>query len=206
MNDTFDLVALVPGADEKATLEALLSHRQASLGIRQLRCRVLKHHRRDPGCFHEAPDVLRGYARLASHALVLLDREGSGQEHLGREEIAADLRHRLTINGWNDRAAAIVVDPELEVWVWSDSPWVENVLGWKQSGSRIRQWLIDRGWPADRPKPTRPKECLEAVLRQTTRRFSSSIFGELAQSVGLEDCTDPAFVDLRSVLRAWFPQ
>jgi hypothetical protein len=33
---------------------------------------------------------------------------------------------------------------------------------------------------------------MEAVLRETTRRLSSAIFGELADRLGLERCVDPA--------------
>jgi hypothetical protein len=33
----------------------------------------------------------------------------------------------LFTSGWENRAAAVVLDPELEIWVWSDSPEVEAV-------------------------------------------------------------------------------
>jgi hypothetical protein len=205
VSEALHLVVLVAGADEKAAIEKLLAERAHSLGIRRLRVRVLKHPRRDPGCYQEAPDVLRPFVTLAQRALVVFDREGSGQEERDARAIAADLRARLARSGWDQRAAVIVIDPELEAWVWSDSPHVKATLGWTDRRLSPRQWLAARGeWPAERAKPPRPKECLEAVLRKTTRRFSSAIFAELAGRVSLEHCVDPAFRELGETLREWF--
>lgn len=201
-----DLVLLVPGADEKAALEELLARRTTSLGIKGLAFRVLRHPRRDPGCFQEAPDVLRPYATLARNALVVFDREGSGQETKSRQAIATDLRGRLANCGWGDRAEVVVLDPELEAWVWSDSPHVASVLGWTGPPASPREWLHSLGeWPDGVAKPPRPKECLEAVLRRTTRRFSAAIFAELAGSVSVDRCIDPSFTEMRAILKAWFP-
>ena len=51
------------------------------------------------------------------------------------------MEERLAANGWNDRAKAIVVDPELESWVWADSRVVEDVLGWPGHAEDLRSWL-----------------------------------------------------------------
>lgn len=133
MNDTghMDLVMLVPGKDERETFEGLLSSRQESLAIRNICYEILVHPRRDPGCFHEGPAVLQTYQNLAHYALVVLDHEGSGQDERSPDAVREDMLTRLYTSGWKDRAQVIVLCPELESWVWSDSPEVDQAVGWQ---------------------------------------------------------------------------
>jgi hypothetical protein len=201
-----DLVVLVPGKDDRETLDGLLSKRHESLGIRSIRYQILVHPRRDPGCFHEAPDILQVFQRRARRALVILDHEGSGQEKRALREVAADLKRRLAASGWGDRAAAIIIAPELETWVWSDSPHVDRTLGWGGRAPRLRDWLAAQGlWPANCQKPPRPKESFQAALREAKIRLSSAIFRELAERVGLKDCQDQTFQQFRDLMQDWFP-
>lgn len=99
----------------------------------------------------------------------------------------------------------LVVEPELEVWLWGQSPHVARALGWDNL-LPLQTWLRDHGlWSQGALKPERPKECVEAALRQTGMRRSSSIYGEIARRVSLQGCQDQTFQKLCSVLRDWFP-
>ncbi len=201
-----DLVALTPDKDYREALAGLLENRRQSLGIRSIHAELLVHPRRDPGCFHEAPSVLQTYQRRASRALVLFDHEGCGQEPRSTDELETDLEQRLASSGWSDRANVIIVEPELENWVWSDSPHVEAVLGWSGRVPDLRRWLLQNSyWPARQEKPPRPKETLEKALRMAGIRRSSSIFRQLAELVGLDRCKDRKFNRLRELLAHWFP-
>lgn len=136
----------------------------------------------------------------------MLDHEGSGQEERPAHKVKEDLKQRLEKSGWQDRAQVLVLTPELETWVWSDSPHVPDVLGWAKRRPSLRQWLRDQGrWPESRPKPSRPKECLEVVLREVRVRRSSAIYRQLAERVGLERCQDPAFLEFKQIVQRWFP-
>ncbi len=200
-----DLVVLVPGSDEYEVVDELLSQRWASLEIRHIRYRIVKHPQRDPGCFHGGPQVLQPYQRQTERALIFLDHEGSGQEKRAAEDIAADLRERLRLSGWENRAEVVVIEPELEIWVWSDSPEVDRVLGWRGRSRGLRPWMVKNGyWSEGELKPSRPKECLEAALREVTIRRSAAIYRELAASVGLERCRDESFLRFKSILHSWF--
>jgi hypothetical protein len=202
-----DLVALVPGKDDREALAGLIETRQASLGIRAIRAELLVHPRRDPGCFHEAPAVLQSYQRRAHYALVIFDHEGCGQEARPAPELERELEERLSNSGWPARAKALVIEPELEVWVWSDSPQVDVALGWQGRSPHLRRWLADNlHWPAGPPKPARPKETLDAALREAGVRRSSSIFRQLAETVSLERCRDAKFLQLKQLLTLWFPE
>jgi hypothetical protein len=120
-------------------------------------------------------------------------------------ELERQVEGQLMVNGWNDRAAVVVLDPELEVWVWTDSPRVDEALGWQRKDPALRQWLRERGeLQPDQQKPPRPKEAVEIALRQARLPRSSSIYFQLAMSLPFGRCTDPAFLRLRDLLRRWF--
>lgn len=202
-----DLAVLVPGKDERAALDGLLRTRSASLEIRPLRYDFLVATQRDPGCYRDAQALLATYRIRARHALVMFDHFGSGQERRAPEALEAEVEQRLRASGWGDRAAAIVLRPELESWAWSSSPHVDDVLGWRGRAPDLRQWLRGNGlWPEGYQKPPQPKRCMQAALREVRLPQSSQLFRGLAERVGLAGCRDEAFDKLRRVLRQWFPR
>lgn len=198
-----DLVVLVPDKNMEASLRGLLS-RCAALGLRDVTFDLFVHPERDPGCLLKSHQFLRSFTGQYDHALVLLDREGSGQAERGRVDLEAEMETRLTESGWEGRAAAVVIDPELEVWVWSDSPHVGPGLGLEKDSNA---WLQDAGFlQPGQIKPVRPKEAVERALRMARRPRSSAIYLNLARRVSTSRCSDPAFLKLKSTLGAWFPR
>ena len=150
-------------------------------------------------------NLLMSQAARFRHALVMLDRDGCGKEQASREELEAEIEQRLSQSGWGDRAAAVVLDPELEIWVWSDSPHVAEILGWTRGQSDLLEWLAEKGFPADQAgKPRTPKEAMEKVLRSVRKSRSSSLFSQLAEKVSVNRCTDAAFIKFKTTLHAWF--
>ena len=202
---TKDLIILVADQDMLFGLTGLLS-RPVSLGIRAITHDVYPHPYHDPACLLEAHDFLRPFARIYARALVVFDREGCGQEQRTRDELEQIVENHLSRNGWDDHAAAIAIDPELENWVWSNSPQVDLALGWKGRQPSLSEWLVQEGFAQIRyNKPARPKEAMEKALRMSKKSRSSSIFMQLAETVGVEACADPAFNKFRDTLRTWFP-
>ncbi len=198
-----DLFVLSADAKIEASLKGLLSRHQ-SFGLRPVDAVWATHPERDPGCLR-ADMFLRPFSLQFAHALVVFDREGSGRERQSRADLEHDLETLLLRSGWDDRAAAIAINPELEIWLWSDSPHVEACLGWRNRDPQLRDWLKSRGFLEEGCiKPARPKEAMEAALREVHKAESSAIYAELARSVGLARCTDPAFQKLRQVLQGWF--
>jgi hypothetical protein len=95
-----------------------------------------------------------------------------------------------------ERAEVVVIDPELEIWVWSASPHVEDVLGWRGSTPPLRSWLRNQGlWGDDRPKPQDPKRAMEGALYEKRIPRSSSLYRQLAEKVGLTTCRDASLKD-----------
>ena len=200
-----DLIVLVPGKDEAAAIDAMLARPQA-LGIRPIRWSIERHECRDPGCRIGAADYLRSSTRQFEHALVVFDREGCGAEDMSREQLEQIGQSRLSGSGWGDRAAVVVIAPELEIWIWSDSRYVDEALGWRGRRPVLREWLRQQGLlKRDAVKPERPKEAMESAMASVRKRRSSRVYSELASQVSLERCIDPSFGKFRTVLQTWFP-
>lgn len=200
-----DLVALVADKDCEAVLRGLLEKRRGSLKIRSLKFKIFVHPERDPGCRLRSADLLRQFLRLYAHALVIFDHEGSGYKKQDRRLLETEVEEGLRASGWEGRARAVVIEPELENWVWSDSPHVASALGWETSPGDLRQWMEDSGFlKPDEAKPRRPKEAMQSALRRSGKSRSSSIFREITEGVSLLHCTDESFLKLRETLREWF--
>ncbi len=201
-----DLVVLVPCADIEKTVQGLLE--RGSLGIRGVSFLVVRHPMRDSGCRDGAAELLRPQRGEHRRALVIFDRHGCGSDD-AREVIQQTVERKLVLSGWKPECCkAIVIDPEVEAWLWNGSPHVARALGWR-SYTRLRRYLRRAClWPADAPKPPDPKRALKRALRAApTRRgtWNEQDFLQLARRMTLRGCVDPAFVELRDTLRRWFP-
>ena len=204
-----DLVCLTADKSMSAAVEELLDRHQA-LGIRPLAYEVVTHPQRDSGCFHRSGAFLQDYRATAARALVVLDFEWTGapQAAESADRLESMLEERLRRDGIDEWARAVVIDPELEAWVFSSSPHVADVLGWNGRSPSLRDALAERGhWPQGEPKPRRPKEAMDWALRNARPAAprSSAHFRELAQKVSIASCTDRAIVRMRSLLQEWFP-
>ena len=158
----------------------------------------------DGGLHTHAHELLRSYLTSHQHALVLLDKQFGGERpaEIVRDDIAGNLRR----NGWNDeshKALVIVIDPELEVWLWQDSPNVEHAIG---APIGLRDRLKEQGdWPEAHPKPLKPKETLQSQIKANRAGPPTQAYCRIASTVSPKRCQDPSFQDFRDQLRAWFP-
>lgn len=208
--NSFDLDLFVLAADNHmvSALKGLLTRPQG-IGCRPIRSEVRRHPNSDSGCFNQSHDFLRPFLRQFARALVIFDKEFDLSKELrgkSRTELQGIVTKNLSINGWQERAKAIVVDPELENWVWTKSPQVELCLGWHGREPRLRDWLRSTGlWPETHTKPADPKEAFLRAIRESRKSLSARIFHELAETVDFGGCEDPAFQELVTTLRNWFP-
>ena len=200
-----DLVVLVADKNMEYSMKGILERPQ-SLGIKKIDFVIYPHPKRDPGCFVGGHNYLLREVNKFHHALIMFDREGCGREHFTRTELESKIEERLSSSGWENRAAAIVIDPELENWVWSDSPELDAAMGWIGKSPPLRNWLINKGHLADdNPiKPSSPKEAFEDALKKVREPRSSSIYKQIADKVSLKRCEDPAFMKLKEKLFQWF--
>jgi len=170
-----DIVILVADRDIESSLKGILS-RTESLGIRRISFDIFIHRRRDPGCLTGGSEYLRTFVQLYNHAL-----------------------------GWGSRADVIIIEPELESWVWSASPEVANSIGWHGRAGELKPWLSAKGfWADDTPKPSHPKEAMEAAMREVQLTRSAAVYKRIAEKVSLNQCSDPSFLRLKKLLREWY--
>ena len=197
-----DLVVLVADKTMEYTLRGGLERDQA-LGIRPITCDFRQHPNRDGGARTTGAQMLALELTRFSHALLVLDHEGSGAS-----ESALVLEQQLDeelSRAWQANAKAIVIDPELDTWAWGADNLLAELLAWREEKT-IRCWLEQEGFALDEnEKPERPKEALEAVFRVCRLPMSAANYQKIANRISLSRCFDPAFLRLRDRLRMWFP-
>ncbi|GGK89286.1 hypothetical protein Sme01_49550 [Sphaerisporangium melleum] len=155
---------------------------------------------KDPGVYNTARELLRPFETLHRRAVVMLDAAWDGSP--GAEAIHKHIEQCLE-GAW-EQFAVVVIDPELEAWVWQDNVNVAQAL---KCTPDFRRVLADSGhWPHDRLKPPDPKAALEHLRRRHKADGSKAAFRRLAEKVSVRHCQDPAFNHLCQHLRAWFPE
>ena len=198
-----DVFALVADKSMEQAFEGLLAQHE-KLRIRQIRYDIEVHPRRDPGCRTQAIPLLRPRLHSHRHTLVVFDHHGCGS-NASRKNLQREVQENLELNGWENRCKVIVIEPELENWVWAPSGKVSEILGWGSDFHALRQWLQTRGlWSDSDLKPFDPKRAMQEALRHKRVRRSSTLFKRIADISQPQDCQDPAFIELRETLQDWF--
>lgn len=160
----------------------------------------------DPGVYTRADALMQPFAQEYARAVVIMDEEWEGSP--GAAAIEERLRAHLTAAGWPpEQALALVVSPEADVWLWSDSPHTAVALGWA-SWDALRLAMEQVGLlEPDQTKPSRPKEAAEWALGQGPKRIprSSKLYRQVSGKVSVRRCEDNALTVFISQLRTWFP-
>ena len=198
-----DLVVLVADKNMQFALQGAFGRPQA-LGVRPFTYEFRVHMGRDGGVRTTGADVLAREEIRFSHALMLLDFEGCGQEDGDALVVETQLDKKLhTV--WADRAKSIVIAPEVDVWLWGNDNVLRDALHWPQDGA-IRDWLRGKGFEFNAgDKPLRPKEALDAMRPIHKQARSSAMYEKVTSRISLRNCTDLAFARLRTQLQSWFP-
>lgn len=156
----------------------------------------------DGGVHLRCHQILRSYLTTHQRALVVLDQQFGGERPA--DEVRVEIENRLNANGWAGRAAAVVIEPELEVLLWQDNVNVERAL--RHQGPSLRQLLATDGrWPEGALKPPAPKDVIQTLIRTNRAGPPVVVYSQIAKSVTTAGCVDPAFHRFRNALRAWFP-
>lgn len=203
-----DCVFLVADAQIEAMVSGFLTRQQyhLSLGCKPFdfhpRKDIVVHPQRDPGVYTRGIELLAPYRTSHRRAVVILDAawEGSPGHAAIRTKISRDLAAQ-----WPDYLV-IVLEPELEVWIWQDSVHVVKNLG-ATDFATLRASLEQGGfWRAGESKPHKPKEAVEHALRRARIPRSAVIYKRIAASISVTRCVDPALVALRDGFKGWFGQ
>jgi hypothetical protein len=198
-----DLVVLVADKNMEFAIKGAIE-RPHALGITPISFQFRSHSGRDGGVRSTGASLLRLERRRFRHALMVLDFEGCGAQEREAMELEQRLDEELR-GDWGDHAKAIVIDPELDIWIWGSDNALQHVFGWAKP-TPIRKWLNLHSFGlSDSGKPIRPKEALTAVLRECGRPRSSANYFRVASKISLPRCTDHSFQRMRERLQKWFP-
>lgn len=203
-----DLFMLVADLDMEQVMKALC-RRHGDLGTRQFGVEIVRHPDRDSGCRARPLEYLRQPLGAFDRCVVIFDHSGCGSQE-DRATIQQETERLLARNGWEDRAKVIVVEPELEAWVWGDVGALARCIAWRDDAQPLRKWLSDRRlWAREDRKPPDPKEAMRQAMRQVPGRrrprLTGRLFLDIAQSANFDRCQDPAFRELVTTLQHWFP-
>lgn len=198
-----DLVILVADKNMQFALRGALARPEA-LGIRAITHDFRPHPGRDGGARTSGVDVLALERRRFEHALLVFDLEGCGAEPGQSAEDLERLLDRRLVGLWGAQAKCIVIDPEVDIWLWGADKVLRDVLRWPLAGN-VRNWLQAQGFVFDaHGKPDRPKDAIEALVRFCRLPRSSALYEKITARVSLRRCSDPAFGRLCAALQNWF--
>ena len=197
-----DLALLVADKNMDFAMRGILN-RPKAVGIRAVTYEIKQHMNRDGGVRTTGPETLALLRSRFHHGIIMLDWEGSGSKSASAIALEAELELRLA-RTWGNHAKAIVVEPELDVWIWGSDNALVEILAWDEHQG-IRQWLVDRGYSFDgNEKPERPKEALNELMIRLDQPRSSALYEKITGRISLAQCVDPAFRRLRTTLQSWF--
>jgi hypothetical protein len=178
-----DLFVLTADADMQAVFWAVLGRFDA-LGIRPISSGVDRHVNRDPGVFGEGPEFIRRTIPKNdySHFILALDHHGSGCNK-PLAECAKALQARMDSCTFKDCSIVVLLDPELEEWLWHDP-------------AAIPCSVVAGTIPG-------PKERLRQVFKRKPlpRDFEQITAGADLQAWN----SSPSFRILKTTLQNWFP-
>ena len=120
----------------------------------------------DGGIHRRAHALLHPFLRSHQNAVVMLDKNFGGR--LPAAVVREEIRNNLLHNGWSAECVeVIVIDPELEVWLWQrGNPHIAREFRYNGSVS-LEEFLEAEGlWPSATLKPAKPKEAAGVLLQR----------------------------------------
>lgn len=198
-----DLIVLVPDKNIKFGLEALLRRTQ-SLKIRPIEFDIFIHPERDPGIYNDAHNFLRGFIDKYKYSIIFMDYEGCGQETKNVVELHNEVKSNLEKNGWKNRCEVIVLNPEVEVWLWVDSHHFYSFFDFNDY-EELKEFLMKNGkWGRKQNKPDKPKEAFEYLLWIKRIPRSSSLYKSFAEKINFDKCSLDSFISFKAIIKNWF--
>lgn len=162
------------------------------------------HGKNDPGIYTIANELLQPYYKTHRRVIVILDAAWNGSP--GAIKINEQVKNHCRNAGWNDdNHCVIVIDPELENWIWQNNINVCKELGSKDSYETLKAELVThKFWLREHSKPNQPKEAVEYILKKNRIPVSAALYKNIAMKVTTKNCTDAAFLKLKTTLIQWF--
>jgi len=138
----------------------------------------------------------------------MFDWQGSGPKaRQTLEDCERAVESSLAINGWpNNRAACIIIDPEIEIWAWGNptSMWQIVTASGAAAHKNRRLSRIKRQFDKFN-RISNPKEVIERRMQRVGIVADGGLYRKLGMKTPMEPCSDRAMQKFRDTLQAWFP-
>ncbi len=200
-----DLLILVADKDTESCLKGLLPRFPDIFTLKAFTYDIIMHPLKDAGCYTLSHEFLRPFTKSYDYCIVVFDYEGCGQDkNMSIENVENNVKELLTKNGWENRCEVIVIEPELENWIWVQSKHLAEEIRW-QSIEELHQWLVENNLKEqDAAKPKRPKEAFQAALRKSGKRLSPAIYEDIAKKASFKKCIDKSFIAFCDYIKQCF--
>lgn len=188
------------------------------------------HPAHDPGVWTDPHTVLQAERNNFQYALIILDAAWVGAPPAA--QIVSDIEGLVRTRAYWERPRfeVILIQPELEAWIWQRNPHVAEAFEFSGSDAELWRFLeaqalrldndrkkhrfipadplarLPPAWPQVAPKPENPKGLVEALSHHCRSGPASGIFNEISSTISVRGCQDLAFLRLRDALRRWFPR
>lgn len=161
----------------------------------------------DGGLWQHAHDNLAPFRQRYRHAMIVLDADFD--PHPGAESLVREISANLLAAGWpEDAFRVVVIDPELEAWLWAPNVNVAMAFG-HDDFKEMQRMLAERNlWDEASPKPNDLKEARDVAAKLGGRRTAGPIFRSVFAGISrraCDLCEESGFRSLRAALQTWFP-
>lgn len=206
MPEQHSLLVLVEGINDEHVLKVVL-RRGRELQFEPLREPQVEFRRHSSEVCTSGAEVARSLKRQYSHFLLVWDHEGSSHQAQGRPPNRAQGMVQAQLNTYSlkDCSKAVVITPELEIWLWSDLNAIAQVLQKPQED--IQKQLEELQNKEGLTYASKPKETLQMVAAWSNERADSDLYERIAEQSDLNKWLQQhsSFKSLTRALRRWFP-
>jgi hypothetical protein len=162
----------------------------------------------DGGIWKHAGNNLRPFRDKYEHAVVILDADFV--PHPGADVLHQDISAAMVQSGWSpERFVVVVIQPELEAWLWAPNLNVAQAFGHGDFG-RLRAALErEHLWNPGEAKPHDLKAARDRAAKLGGKRTGGPIFKGVFSAISRAACVrceERGFIALRTALQGWFPR
>lgn len=205
-----DLCIWVADAETGAFLKALLG-RPRALNIREIECDFERHTGRDSGMVTNGPELTRQMKRFYRKTLLVLDYHGCGRENRQpAKQVAEEMQGRLDVVTWQGKSSVVIVEPELERWLWlCESAIAKHFsISAEELRQSCRAYADKQGKSLDQIKEKEPKTLLDHICRHHhPRHFGPDNFENIGQHASIKQLqASPSFQRFHQAMQSWFPR
>ena len=161
----------------------------------------------DGGTWKHAAENLVPFREKYTRAVIILDADF--EPHPGADVLQRDVTADMLASGWAaERFAVVVIQPELEAWLWAPNINVALAFGHKDFDQLRGALEKEKLWNPGEPKPHDIKRARDRAARLGGKKTGGPIFKGVFNAISkkaLDRCVEPGFQVMRAAMQAWFP-